>query len=770
MMGGRQGMRALFFLAILGCALGVEHNLPEGVELVDPKDLGLDSQIDLDKLLGNVKALPIDTNALSSALGKPGLKTQVLTVGFDGSEGLNLDDFELPQLKNDENGPLAAEAFKSFKNFFKNSSSASTVDDVKLGALTGGSSPFQITSNIERNIPTAGANTKVVRPGNGKRRTMMKRRKVVRVNGTTTTSAPPPPQAPSQGPKVIELDSSQIEKLIASGKIGPPKSLTPGGPQIIELGQRDLDALLSGDNAEEIKQILEGGDTLKDFDLSQISGGKSSSSSSPPQTQPPTPPQSLPPSTTYETVPNDRISESRPPLSVAQMIRSQVSSPVPTVTTSTTTTSASSSSPPSNVEESPAAAAPSVVTPIPTQSSTTTTVSLPSSETPAKATDLPIIYSYSSLNDNNNNNNNYNQQQPSQNFQGQIPLQFYSSHANGQEQARQFKTPTFEFISAPPVSFSSSVLPNLPVQQQQANQQQNNQQNTHQDQPFYVQTQQQYQNQNQVQNSFISQASSQFLSPSQIQQESSTFRPSPPEKQQQPSSSSNSNSNSNLNKFISAPQTSSHTEQLNNKPSSVNENIVPNSNTNYIQSLHKVPLPINSVKLVTPSPQTIQAVLNQVPASFQPSLMPHHIVSSPVLDPFRLSNQQQGISGGNFLRVQNSPPQEQHQQPFRNTQLFNPGSISLTSSRNQGASQPQSQPPRAIPAQSTHFRFPTTSSILNAGGPNRFRTAESSNPFFGAQRQPATNGFGNLVLNSFVAGDGLNYRPSSRDSFNQPGI
>lgn len=39
----------------------VEHNLPDNVELVDPKDLGLDGQFDLDKLLGNVKALPIDT-------------------------------------------------------------------------------------------------------------------------------------------------------------------------------------------------------------------------------------------------------------------------------------------------------------------------------------------------------------------------------------------------------------------------------------------------------------------------------------------------------------------------------------------------------------------------------------------------------------------------------------------------------------------------------------------------------------------------------------
>ncbi|ODM91084.1 hypothetical protein Ocin01_15599 [Orchesella cincta] len=725
----------LCFLVILNSALGVEHNLPEGVELVDPKDLGLDSQFDLNKLLGNVKALPIDTNGLSAALGKPGLKTQVLTVGFDGSEGLNLDDFELPQLKNDENGPLAMEAFKSFKNFLKNSSSSTPIEDVKVGEGT----PFQVTPSAQP------AGNKVVRLPNGKRRTMMKRRKVVRVNGTIVSTSPAPPappqqqaaSSPQQGPKVIELDSSQIEKLIASGKIGPPKSITPGGPQVIELGQSDLDALLNGENGDEIKQILEGGDTLQNFDLSQLSGGARNSAPEP--QQPPTPPQFS--TTTYETTSN-RVVESRPPLSVAQVVRSQVSSPIPTATSTTTTTSdvPSTSSQTSSVEESPS----TVISTTP--STTTTTAELPTSVTPSKTSDGEIIYSYSSLNDNQNQNSNQNYNPP-QNYQASVPLQFYSSHSNGQEQARGFKTPTFEFISAPPVSFSSSIIPNAPQQQQNQNQQQNQQQQQPQ---YFIQPQPQYQSQS----SFISQASSQFITP-----EATTFRPS--------STSENKREQQNPNQIVSAPQTSSNSQQLNSNsasssqnPTSVSENIVPNSNSNYIQSLHKVPLPHNSVKLVTPSPQTIQAVLNQVPASFQPSLMPHHIVSSPVLDPFRLNSQ------GNFLRVQNTPPQNSPpQQQFRNTQLFSPSpSISVGGSRN------PSQAPRAVPAQSTHFRFPTTSSILSSGGPNRFRTSESANPFFSAVRQPSSSTFGNLVLNSFVAGDGLNYRPSSRDDFNQPGI
>lgn len=619
------------------------------------------------------------SNGLSAALGKPGLKTQVLTVGFDGSEGINLDDFELPQLKNDENAPLAHAAFSSFKNFFKNSSASTPFgeDEPRTGrvisAQASAAQPAPPTSP-PRPIP-------VERPTgpNGKRKTMMRRRKVIRNNGTVITTTPKAIELPVQpevaasaaGPKVIELDSSQIEKLIASGKIGPPKSITPGGPQIIELGQSELDALLSGDNAEEIKQILEGGDAVQGFDLSQITGGKGRS---PPQ-QPPPP--RIPQHFREEVdlpVTTARITESRPPSTIV------TSSPPSTITTISST----------GTTEEAGASTPQI---------TPTTTSPPS---PPTTTDLPIIYQYSSLKD------EPRQKFPSQGIQGTVPLQFYSSHANGQQQARLVKTPTFELISAPPVSFSSSILPST-----------SNNVAPPPSPPIFIQQQQPFQN------SFIpTQQHQQFLP--LVQQKPQKF------------------SKDNFNKIVPAAQTSSHTEQ------------VKNSNNNFLQSLHKVNIPVNSVKLINPSTQQQVHSLNQVPASFQPSLVPNHVVNSPVLDSLRATQPQ-----SNFLRQ--PPPQPSQQQnnvlePFSNTQLFSTGSGILG-----GVATPSTRPPQ--------FRFPTTSGILGSGGPNRFRTAESVNPFFAYQQQASgSNGFGSLVLNSFVAGDGLNYRPRSSQDFQAPGI
>jgi len=87
--------------------------LPPDVEIVNPADLGFDqSSLDLDSLLGGVqdKLLPIN----SQTDPKTGLKTQVLTVGFENDENINLDDFELPQGgaaggKNGGNGQLVGE-------------------------------------------------------------------------------------------------------------------------------------------------------------------------------------------------------------------------------------------------------------------------------------------------------------------------------------------------------------------------------------------------------------------------------------------------------------------------------------------------------------------------------------------------------------------------------------------------------------------------------------------------------------------------------------
>ncbi|CAG7721712.1 unnamed protein product, partial [Allacma fusca] len=115
-MGFLRKIPLALFLLIQVC-VAVEHNLPEGLEIVDPRSLGL-AGADLDKFLGNVKLLPVSGNGLGT---KEGPKTQILTVGFEGDEGINLDDFELPSVDNlpDSEKNVAQAAFSRFKDFFK---------------------------------------------------------------------------------------------------------------------------------------------------------------------------------------------------------------------------------------------------------------------------------------------------------------------------------------------------------------------------------------------------------------------------------------------------------------------------------------------------------------------------------------------------------------------------------------------------------------------------------------------------------------------------
>ena len=63
--------------------------------------------------------------------GNGGPKAQILTVGFDGNEQLNLEDFA--QLSSeglaDSDKSVAEMAFKKFKDFFKNPSGAQNFDE-----------------------------------------------------------------------------------------------------------------------------------------------------------------------------------------------------------------------------------------------------------------------------------------------------------------------------------------------------------------------------------------------------------------------------------------------------------------------------------------------------------------------------------------------------------------------------------------------------------------------------------------------------------------
>ncbi|CAL8148459.1 unnamed protein product [Orchesella dallaii] len=134
MWSSRSITTSFFLLIVLSSARGqaknseFKHELPEGVELVDPKSLGL-SDDDLSKFLGNVKVLG------GGQIGDT--KTQILSVGFDGDENINFNDFDIPGLtdKNasstlpEKDKEIADIAFKKFKEFFQDPKKAKQYDD-----------------------------------------------------------------------------------------------------------------------------------------------------------------------------------------------------------------------------------------------------------------------------------------------------------------------------------------------------------------------------------------------------------------------------------------------------------------------------------------------------------------------------------------------------------------------------------------------------------------------------------------------------------------
>lgn len=278
-------------------------------------------------------------------------------MGFDGEENINLDDFELPQQPGGNNSELVQTAFNSFKEYFNKNKGSTVVTETK---------PQQPQPQQQR------------------------RRKIVKN------------KLPQQ-PKVVELESDQIEKLLATGKL---KSKKIGDSQVIEITQDQLNELYAMENGGEFKVLL---------------GGEQQEVVQQPQQQQP------------EIVQQQEIVRQPPRQQVVQQQQPQTTPSVAPTTPST-----------------PQTAAPTA----------------PPATTPQKPTPPPIIYQFNT-NDFETQQQNY-QQQQQQNYQltssrpqqQQFPRQqIYTIPSPHQHQQipSHIKTPTFEFISVPPVSYSTAV-------------------------------------------------------------------------------------------------------------------------------------------------------------------------------------------------------------------------------------------------------------------------------------------------------------------------